>query len=144
MINDSRIFLAFAVTCLTTGIFFGSVSLYSKLTVERSASSMRNETEINGNTIKKAYILLRDPQVFGGYEYFDSEGITVKNTLRYLDSKIFTGSKIEEKDAQYVSLLLHRRKLGSDLGMKTALFFTFLSVLGAAAYIRERKGHLRN
>ncbi len=134
-INDSRIYISLIATSLVIAAFVGGVSLYSRLFVEPKARTLMASSE----TVKEGYVLLREPQLFGGYKNWDSDGMAVKNSLRYFDNKIFNGDKITDDEKVYIELILKRREQGSDLGIKSAIFLLIVSLTGAAAYIVERK-----
>jgi len=83
--------------------------------------------------------LLREPQLFGGYKYWDSDGMAVKNSLRYFDSKIANGGEIKPDEKIYLQLILNRRVSGSELGIKSSLFLLIISFTGFIACLIERK-----
>ncbi len=143
MKSDRKIYAAFTMVFLLAGILALVPSAYSALCTEKKAETLLSDAqstaEFDSGKLTEAYILLRNPGIFAGYENFDSEGIAVKNTLRYMDSKIFTGSPIKESDGVYVKLLLERRGAGSNLGIKSAVFSFILSILGFSAMKLERK-----
>ncbi len=139
MINDSKIFLGAALAFLALAIFFAAPALYSRLSVEVKAANLLQKHPHDAQKMKEAYLLLRQPQLFAGYERFDSKGVVVQNTLRYIDSKLFKGAEIAESDGQYIKLLLERRAAGSNLGLKTAVFFAIMAFLSFLARIREQK-----
>lgn len=134
-INDTKIYLSIVIAPLIIAILLGSISLYSKLVVEKKAKSLI-ESE---STMKEGYLLLREPQLFGGYKYWDSDGMAVKNSLRYFDSRIFNGGEIKPDEKIYLQLILNRRSSGSELGIKSAVFLLIISFTGFIAYMIERK-----
>ena len=134
-INDIKIYLALIVTPLAIAALLGGVSLYSKLIVIPKAKAMI----ANESTMKNGYLLLREPQIFGGYKYWDSDGMAVKNSLRYFDSRIISGGDIKADERIYLELILKRRESGTELGIKTAFFLIIISFTGLAAFFIERK-----
>jgi len=135
-INDSILYKAFIIVPLVIAVFTGGISLYSRLSVEPLAAKLISTT----GTMKQGYIILREPQLFAGYRYWDSDGTAVKNTIRYFDFMIFSGGEIKPEEKVYLELLLDRRKAGSTLGLKTAMFMLFISALGGVAlYLENRK-----
>jgi hypothetical protein len=53
---------------------------------------------------------------------------------------IYSGGEIKPEEKVYLELLLDRRKAGSMLGLKTAMFMLFISALGGIAlYLENRK-----
>lgn len=137
--DDKIIYISFIAATLTAALFFASVSLYSRIHVEPAVSALLDKGESPAD-LHRAYIYLRDPQIFAGYKYWDSEGIPVRNTLRYFDSKIFNDREIVPSEKPYLELLLSRRKAGSTLGLKTAAFFFLFSLVGSAAFFIYRRG----
>lgn len=135
-INDSNLYKIFIIVPLVIALFTGGVSLYSKISVEPAAARFISSAD----SMKQGYILLREPQLFAGYRYWDSDGTAVKNTIRYFDFMIYSGGEIKPEEKVYLELLLDRRKAGSMLGLKTAMFMLFISALGGIAlYLENRK-----
>jgi hypothetical protein len=134
-INDTKIYLSIIIAPLVIAVILGSISLYSKLVVEKKARSLI----ASESTMKEGYLLLREPQLFGGYKYWDSDGMAVKNSLRYFDSKIFNGGEIKPDEKIYLQLILNRRASGSELGIKSAVFLLVISFTGFIALMIERK-----
>lgn len=133
-INDTKIYLSLIIVPLITASLIGGVSMYSKLIVEPEVKALL----ASDATMKQAYLLLREPQIFGGYKYWDSDGMAVRNSLRYFDSKLLKGEEITSDERVYLELVLKRRISGSELGIKTALFLLLVSAAGCAAYHIER------
>lgn len=134
-INDTKIYLSMIIAPLIIAVFFLSISLYSKLIVEKKAESLISSE----STMKEGYLILREPQLFAGYKYWDSDGMAVKNSLRYFDSKIYNGGEIKPDEKIYLQLILNRRKSGSELGIKSAAFLLVISFTAFIAYLIERK-----
>lgn len=134
-INDTKIYASIIVAPLIIAVLLGGVSLYSRLIVEPKARTLiSSET-----TMKEGYLVLREPQIFGGYKYWDADGMAVKNSLRYFDSKLFNGGEIKPEERIYLELILKRRVSGSELGIKSAIFLLLVSMAGLAAYIIEKR-----
>lgn len=134
-INDSRLYIAFIITPLIVALFTGGISLYSRISVEPKAKQLISSAD----TMKQGYIMLREPQLFAGYRYWDSDGSAVKNTIRYFDFMIYNGGEIKPEEKVYLELLLDRRMAGSTLGIKTALFMIAISAMGCIALIIENR-----
>lgn len=133
-IDDTKIYLSVIIVPLVIAAFIGGVSLYSKFAVESKAKALLESP----STMKEGYLLLREPQIFGGYKNWDSDGMAVKNSLRYFDNKIFTGGDITADEKVYIELVLKRRESGSSLGIKSAFFLILVSFAGFAAYLVEK------
>jgi hypothetical protein len=138
-IDDSRVYLITAITTLAVGLVLAAVSFYSILIVEPKVERLLSATDNIDKNYKQAYLILRDPQVFAGYGYFDAEGISVKNSLAFFDKRIYFGEEIDSTRKAYLELLLDRRKKGSVLGRNTTAFFLILSLVFWALFIQERK-----
>jgi len=134
-INDTKIYMAIIIAPVILAAMIGGVSLYSRLAIEPKIKKLLSSE----STMKEGYLLLREPQIFGGYKYWDSDGMAVKNSLRYFDGKIFKGGELTADEKIYLELILKRREAGSDLGIKSAFFLLIISFTGFAAYIIERK-----
>ncbi len=134
-INDKNIYLTFIIVPLIIALFLGGISVYSRIIVEPAASKLI----LSAETMKQGYVMLREPQLFAGYKYWDSDGSAVKNTIRYFDFMIYNGGEIKPEEKVYLDLLLQRREAGSTLGIKTALFMILLSVMGGIALFTETR-----
>ena len=137
-IIDSKLYLGFAIVCLAISAILASVSLYSILFVEKEVKQLL-AAEADQVNYGKAYLKLRNPQIFAGYEFFDIEDSVIKKILSYFDSKIASNEAIDEQDSEYLFVLLDRRMLGSSLGIKTSIFVLILSVLSFLAFFYEKK-----
>ncbi len=138
-IDDSRIYLIAAVTTLVVGIVLGAIAFYSILHVEPKVEAFLSAKDTISTNYKRAYLILRDPQVFAGYGYFDVEGVSVKNSLTFFDKRVYNGEEIDANRKAYLELLLDRRKKGSVLTRNTMVFFMVLSMVFWALFIQERR-----
>lgn len=128
-----------AAVALAVGIILAVVSFYSILVVEPKVERLlADRTNIDLNH-KRAYLILRDPQIFAGYSYFDAEGISIRNSLAFFDKRIYSGEEIDSTRTAYLDLLLDRRKKGSVLGRNTMAFFLIISLVFFALTINERR-----
>jgi hypothetical protein len=142
-IDDSNIYLISAIAALAVSFALAAVSFYSILIVEPKVERLLAAKDNVDTNFKRAYLILRDPQVFAGYGYFDAEGISVKNSLAFFDKRIYFGEEIDSTRKAYLELLLDRRKKGSVLGRNTMAFFMILSLVFWAFFIQERKAARR-
>jgi len=134
-INDTKIYIAMIIVPLFLAVILGGISSYSRYVIEPEVKKLiSSET-----TMKEGYLLLREPQIFGGYKYWDSDGMSVKNSIRYFDNKLFNGGEIKSDEKIYLELILKRRVSGSELGIKTAFFLLIVSLTAFAAYILEKR-----
>ena len=134
-INDIKIYLSIIIAPLVIAAAIGGVSLYSRLIVEPKAKALISSEA----TMKDGYLVLREPQIFGGYKYWDSDGMAVKNSLRYFDNKLFNGGAITPDERIYLELVLKRRISGSELGIKSAFFLILVSMAGFTALLIEKR-----
>lgn len=138
--DDKIIYIAFIAATLAAALFFGGISLYSRISVEPAAASLIENADDESSKLNEAYLILREPQLFAGYKYWDSDGIPARNTLRYFDNKLFSGRDILPAEKPYLKILLERRIAGSTLGLKTAFFFLGFALIGAVAFFISRRG----
>jgi hypothetical protein len=138
-IDDSMIYLISAVTTLVVGIILGAIAFYSILHVEPKIEKFLSAKDNISSNYRQAYLNLRDPQLFGGYGYFDAEGVSVKNSLAFFDKRVYNGEEIDANRKAYLELLLDRRKKGSVLTRNTMAFFMILSLVFWAVFIQERR-----
>jgi hypothetical protein len=137
-INDSRIYFYFALVTIIVALLLGGVSFYSILVTEPEVEKLLSSTENVSKNFKKAYVIVRVPHIFGGYENFDAEGVSVKNSITYFDRLIYSGSELEQSHKKYIELILDRRKKASRLGRYSMVFFMLLSAAGWAFFISEK------
>lgn len=138
-IDDSKIYLVSAVTTLAVGIILGAIAFYSILYVEPKVETYLSARDNISSNYKKAYLILRDPQLFAGYSYFDAEGVSVKNSLAFFDKRVYNGEEIDINRKAYLDLLLERRKKGSVLTRNTMAFFLILSLVFWGVFVQERR-----
>ena len=138
-INDSRIYFYSAIVTLFLAVVLAVVGAVSRYGVEEQVQSLLSAEENIDKNFRKAYILLRDPHVFAGYENYDSDGLTVKNTLLYFDKKVYNSLPFSLEEKRYLDLLLERRQKGSTLSLKTAVYFIMLSIVLWAVFLYERR-----
>ncbi len=134
-IDDSKIYLYFSIAVLVAGILFGLPGIYSRMVTEPAIEN-RMTQDADTNTLKQAYIMLRNPHIFAGYDRFDEAGI--EYILKEFDTRVAEQKDFTENDKLYLELLLQRRQQGSDLSIKTMVFFMLLSLLGAIALVIEK------
>lgn len=134
-INDKKIYIAFIITPLAFALILGSVSLYSFYIKEPRVTKFLSSQD----TLKEAFIELREPQLFAGYKNWDREGTAVLNTIRFFDNRVYFGAGIRPEEKPYIELLLKRRHAGAMLGFKTAAFLLLVSICGAAALLLEMR-----
>jgi hypothetical protein len=138
-INDSRLYLYFGAVTLALALVVGAISSYSIFSVEPGIRALLNApSDINGN-YRKAYLFLRNPQIFAGYERFDAEGSGARRFIEHFDEAIYSGSEITADQKQYLELLLERRQGGSALGIKTMFYILLVSFLSWIMYFVEKR-----
>jgi len=82
--------------------------------------------------------MLRKPHIFAGYNRYDEVGAGIEYILKDFDLRVAEKKDFDANDKMYLELLLERRKQGSDLSIKTMVFFVLLSLLGAIALVIEK------
>jgi len=138
-IIDTKLYLGFAIVALSLSVVLACVSLYSIVFVEKEVKQLLMSDPDESENFAKAYLKLRSPQIFAGYDFFDFDDSVIKKILSYFDSKISANESIDAQDAEYLYALLDRRMLGSSLGMKTSVFLLILSLLGSLAFLYEKR-----
>lgn len=136
-IDDSKIYLYFSIAVLVVGILFGLPGIYSRVVTEPAIESLITKNA-DANKLKQAYIMLRNPHIFAGYDRFDEGGAGIEYILKEFDSRVAEQKEFTDNDKLYLELLLQRRQQGSDLSIKTMIYFILLSLLGAIALVIEK------
>jgi hypothetical protein len=137
--NDKRIYFIFACVTLVCAMILAMVSGYSRLFVEPEIEKLLSAGENIEQNYARAYVKLREPQIFGGYDRYDREGARVMNSLKYFDEKMISGKAFVKDDLKYLKLLENRRIKGSQLGLKTVIYCMVLSCIGWIMVLIERK-----
>jgi len=139
-INDTKLYLYFTFITLVVALAVGAPSYYSILKVEPEARRLVNASDNFSENFRKAYALLRDPQIFARFENFDREARWIRTTvIPYMDNKIYNSRDFTPDEKIYLDTLLARRVQGSELGRNTAIFFLLLAVTGLAFFLYERR-----
>ncbi len=137
--NDTRLYFYGGIVLAVITVFIAIVTAHSALIVEPKVEKLLSSTEnIDGN-YKQAYLILRSPHLFAGYDHFDLEGIPVKNSLVFFDKLIYTGGEIDQAAKRYLEILLERRKLGTRLGTNSTAFFLLLTIITWGSYFYEKR-----
>lgn len=139
IINDSKLYLYFTLISFIIGILLLLIYSYSAFIVEPEIKKLISSEDNIDENYKKAFIKLKDPQIFARYENFDRISIPIKTIIKVYDAKIEANEAFVRNDVVYLQILLDRRLLGSQLTKNTTIFFFLLALLGAAFYLFERK-----
>jgi hypothetical protein len=137
-IYDGKLYFFFGIVSLCVAVILGGISAYSKFLVEPKIRGYIETPDENGENYKKAYILLRNPQIFAGYEHFDGQSVAINKILETFDQMLYAGLPINPDHGQYLEVLLKRRAEGSALGFKTMFFVLFVSALSWALFLIEK------
>ncbi len=147
-INDSPLYFWTAIITVFLAVILILTSLYSIVIVEPKIKSLLSSRDNIGENLKSAYLLLRDPQIFARYEFFDEptgardisiRGKYIKEIITEYDRKFYDGKEFTLDDKNYFDLLLDRRKRGALLGRNSAVFLFVLSFLSWGLYFYEKK-----
>jgi hypothetical protein len=136
--DDSKIYVYFSIAVLVAGILFGLPGIYSKMVTEPAIEKLLTQ-DADSQKLKQAYIMLRNPHIFAGYDRFDEAGAGIEYILKEFDNRVAEQKEFTSNDILYLELLLQRRQQGSDLSIKTMIYFLLLSVLGLIGLFIEKK-----
>lgn len=138
-IYDGKIYFVFGIVTLIIACIIGSISSYSYFGIEPEVRTLLDaETDVDEN-YRKAYILLRDPQLFAGYEHFDGESGRIKKFLESFDNLLYSGLGITPENKYHLEILLERRISGRMLGYKTMVFMLLISLLSWIMFFIEKR-----
>ncbi len=171
MFNDKKLYLYFGLAVSGITLILAIISFYSILYVQPSVKKLlaeKDKTRISAS-YKKAYIMLRDPQLFALYENFDTDlhlsnkfeiakkrkleskaalhkqyansysGSVVKNQLIRFDKMIYSGIELTADQKIYLEALLDRRIKGAQLGRNTMFYCLIITILTFAFYFYEKR-----
>ncbi len=136
-IDDRKLYLYFSLTTIIIGIILALIWSYSAFLVEPEIEGLLSNEEDIGDNFKKAYEMLKDPQLFARYENFDSISKPIEDIIESFDNRVRENEKFEINDKIYLHILMERRKLGAQLTRNTSVFFVLLSILGWLFYFLE-------
>lgn len=136
--DDAKIYFYFSIAVLVAGILFGLPGIYSKMVTEPAIEKLLTQ-DAGSQKLKQAYIMLRNPHIFAGYDRYDEAGAGIEYILKEFDTRVAEQKEFTANDTMYLELLLLRRQQGSDLSIKTMIFFFLLSILGVIGLIIEKK-----
>jgi hypothetical protein len=136
--DDSKIYVYFSIAVLVAGILFGLPGIYSKMVTEPAIEKLLTQ-DADSQKLKQAYIMLRNPHIFAGYDRFDEAGAGIEYILKEFDNRVAEQKEFTSNDILYLELLLQRRQQGSDLSIKTMIYFLLISVLGLIGLFIEKK-----
>jgi len=136
--DDRKIYVYFSIAVLVAGILFGLPGIYSKMVTEPAIEKLLTQ-DADSQKLKQAYIILRNPHIFAGYDRFDEAGAGIEYILKEFDNRVAEQKEFTANDILYLELLLQRRQQGSDLSIKTMIYFVLLSVLGVIGLLIEKK-----
>lgn len=144
-INDKKLYFYFSIVTVVIGIILAVIAYYSILVVEPEVRELLSKKENINENYKKAYVILKDPQIFARYQHFDSLA-PIKAIFKNFDSKLKKNEEFNQNDLVYLQdVLLERRVLGSELTRNTMIFFFLLSIMGWLFYFSEfRKKSVNN
>ena len=117
----------------------GFIFSYSAFLVEPEIKLLMSSEDNIDENYKKAFVMLKNPQIFARYENYDQEGMRIKTIIRVYDEKIEKNVLFDKNDKRYLELLLERREMGALLTRNTMIFFFLLTVLGLIFYVYERR-----
>ncbi len=156
-INDSKLYRNTSIVMLLIGLILGAISYYSVWFVEpeikellqkgsdikflaNDSSDVKEKKIIEANKYyKKAYVKLRDPQIFARYEEFDQKSKRIKIWITQFDQLVYEGRNFREDAYNYLNIFFERREQGAALGRITMAFFFLLSLAAFVFYLTERK-----
>jgi len=136
--DDRKIYVYFSIAVLVAGILFGLPGIYSKMVTEPAIEKLLTQ-DADSQKLKQAYIILRNPHIFAGYDRFDEAGAGIEYILKEFDNRVAEQKEFTSNDILYLELLLQRRQQGSDLSIKTMIYFLLISVLGLIGLFIEKK-----
>ena len=133
--KDSTImFCTSAVIAIAAAVIL-TLSLYSKLFYE---NRIRDLMQGPSENLTEAYILLLDPSPFAGYSNIDGASVLAP-TLSVLKTHYALNGQIDEKYIEDVKTLLGYRMMGTNLGLKSSIYFFLISAALSISGIICRK-----
>ncbi|HOF32493.1 MAG TPA: hypothetical protein PK624_00805 [Spirochaetota bacterium] len=152
---DGKVYLVFSMVCLAVSVFLFSVSFYSVTKIEPKAANFialgekasagktdaidaSTQNEMNQN-YTEAFNILKSGQMFALYQNFDSNAMTAKKVLSYMENIVKTKGNFPPDTSIYLGTLLERRHSGAMLGRNTGIFFASLSIVSLFFFLNEKR-----
>ena len=135
--DDTKLYLYFSIITLVISIILGLIAFYSIIIIEPDIKRLLSVNENVSENLKEAYLKLKSPQIFAGYDNFDGIAQSIKTIIDDFDKRINNRGEFDKNDRIYLSILLERRSLGARLSRNTMIFFLLLSILGWGFYFHE-------
>lgn len=138
-INDSKLYLYASGITFVISVILALIFSYSAFIIEpqiKELLTVKDDSNLNDN-LKKAFIMLKDPQIFARYEHYDRLARPIESIIKVYDKKLKDNEVLTEDDIIYLDILLDRRIRGSQLTRNTMVFFLLITLLGLIFYINE-------
>ncbi len=140
--NDKRLYFWFALLILLPALVCGVIACYSICVVNPKIQGHLQAEDNITQHYRKAYLMLRSPHVFAGYERFDSDAMGIRTILREFDRRVAEKEPFLEEHYIYLNMLFERRQKGANLARNTAVFLLLLSIMGWGFYFNERRKNM--
>ena len=136
---DGKLYLVFGIVTLALVFIISAISSYSHFVVEPEVRTLLDAGENIDENFRKAYIILREPQLFAGYEQFDGDSRRIEKFIESFDKLVYSGLGIMPDHKAHLEILLERRVSGTVLGYKTAVFVLIISLMSWLMYFLEKR-----
>ena len=136
---DGKLYLVFGIVTLALVFIISAISSYSHFVVEPEVRTLLATSENIDENYRKAYIILREPQLFAGYEQFDGDSRRIEKFIESFDELVYSGLGLMPDHKVHLEILLERRVSGTILGYKTAVFVLIISLMSWLMFFLEKR-----
>ena len=136
---DGKLYLVFGIVTLALVFIISAISSYSHFVVEPEVRTLLATSENIDENYRKAYIILREPQLFAGYEQFDGDSRRIEKFIESFDELVYSGLGLMPDHKVHLEILLERRVSGTILGYKTAVFILIISLMSWLMFFLEKR-----
>ncbi len=139
--NNSKLYLGTALVFLLVSILLAVLVAFNRFVEEPAIASALEKGKEDPSFCAEAYLTLRDPHVFAGYDRFDSKGRAVVTILRYFDRLLYEKKSPDEGCDRYLVFLFDRWKAGVHLAAVSLAYTGPVSLIALLLFLFEwRRG----
>nr|MBP8178274.1 hypothetical protein [Spirochaetota bacterium] len=96
--NDTKMYTYFAIAMFIVALLFGLPGLYSTFITEPAIESLIYHDNPSSQQLKQAYIMLRKPHIFAGYNRYDEVGAGIEYILKDFDLRVAEKKDFDAQD----------------------------------------------
>jgi hypothetical protein len=137
--NNSKLYLGTALVFLFATLLLAALLSFNRFVEQPAIASSLEKGKDNPSVCVEAYLKLRNPHIFAGYDRFDSKGRAVVTIIRYFDRLLYEGKTPEKGCDRYLEFLFNRWKAGVHLTAVTLTYTGSIALIALLLFFIELK-----